>query len=126
MTYATAADVGTWLGGTTPADADRLLSRASDLLDETLLTAVYDTDTAGLPTDSTVAAALRDAACAQVEFWTVGDEEDDILGPVQGVAVAGLQVQYGAGDNRATPMYLAPRAARILRTAGLLTAAVAQ
>jgi hypothetical protein len=102
-----------------PEDLDRLLTRASEVLDDYCRTAVYDTDTDDLPTDADIIAAFRDACCAQVEFWMAGDEEDDVLGPLQGVVLGALQVQYGAGDNRTAPMYLAPRAARILRNAGL-------
>jgi len=102
-----------------PVDLSRLLDRATDLIDDYLRTAVYDVDDDGEPTDADVIAVLRDATCAQVEFWLAGDEEDDILGPVQGVALGGMQVQYGAADNPVAPHYLAPRAARILRNAGL-------
>lgn len=102
-----------------PVDYDRLLTRASELIDDYLRTAVYDVDDDGLPTDTDVAEVLRDATCAQVEFWLASDEEDDILGPVQGISLGGMQVEYGAGPNRTLPYYLAPRAARILRNAGL-------
>lgn len=102
-----------------PTPIDRLLERASEVIDDAIRTAVYDVDDDELPTDDDVAAALRDATCAQVEFWLASDEEDDILGPIQSVTLGGLQVQYGAGTNRQTPLYLAPRAARILRSAGL-------
>ena len=122
--YATTADLAAFTGQAAPADADRQLLRASELIAETTRLAVYAVDTDGLATDSTVLEALRDATCAQVEYWTTGDEEDDILGPLQGVSVGGMQLQYGAGDNRATPTYLAPRASRILRSAGLATTAV--
>lgn len=115
--YATAVELGAYLDdeAAVPADADRQLLRASEVVDEALLTATYTVDTDGLPTDSAVIAALRDATCAQVEFWLAGDEEDDIAGPVQGLQVGGLQVQYGAGSNRAAPLHLAPRAVRHLR-----------
>lgn len=125
MAYATPEQLGTYLeGGTVPEDAARLLGRASELVDDYTAAAVYDVDGAGAPTYQPVIDGLRDATCAQVEFWLTGDEEDDILGPLQGVSVGGLQLQYGAGENRATPMYLAPRAARTLRRAGLLSASV--
>lgn len=110
--------------GELPSDAGRLLVRASELIDDHTAAAVYDVDTTGAPTYQPVIDGLRDATCAQVEYWLTGDEEDDILGPTQGVSIAGMQMQYGAGENRVTPMYLAPRAARHLRRAGLLTAAV--
>lgn len=117
MRYATAAQLTAYLpAGAAPADAERLLDRASELIDSVLLAAVYDVDTAGSPTDADAIAALVDATCAQVEFWLSSDEEDDILGPTQGYAVGGMQVQFGAGENRTTPMYLAPRAARHLLT----------
>lgn len=94
-----------------PHDVDRLLERASELLDDYLRTAVFDVDDdTGLPTDADVIAALRDATCAQVEFWLAGDEEDDILGPVDAVGMAGVT---------AKGRELAPRAARKLREAGL-------
>lgn len=124
MPYATSGELATYTGAAAPADATRLLTRASELIDDHIVTAVYDVDSNDVPTDTKVIAALRDATCAQVEHWLTGDEEDDILGPTQGVSIGGMQEQYGAGQNRATPMYLAPRAARHLRKAGLLTGAV--
>lgn len=124
MSYATNEQLTNFLGYPAPEDAARLLVRASELIDDYTITAVYNVDSDDQPTDATVAGAFADATCAQVEYWLTADEEDDILGPLQGVAVAALQLQMGAGTNRATPMYLAPRAARHLRRAGLLNAAV--
>lgn len=124
MAYATSEQLASYLEATAPADAGRLLTRASELVDDHIVTAFYDVDTNGLPTDTDVAAALRDATCAQVEYWIAGDEEDDILGPVESANLGGMSQGYGSGQNRVTPMYLAPRAARHLRTAGLMGAAV--
>jgi hypothetical protein len=118
--YATVEQLTTYLGTSMPTDAPRLLDRASEIIDSALLTATYAVDTAGAPTDAEVAGALADATCAQVEFWLAGGEEDDILGPVQGVAVGGMQLQYGAGSNRTAPVELAPRAARHLRSCSLI------
>lgn len=119
--YASPGDLAAYIDGEAPDNADRFLARASEVIDQALLTAVYDVDSGGNATHATAVAALRDATCAQVEFWLAGDEEDDILGPTQGVAVGGLQLQYGAGANRTAPMYLAPRAARHLRTCPVIT-----
>jgi len=122
-TYATVEQLAADPWGLTPAGAPRLLARASEVIDQALRTAVYDVDTAGAPTDVAVIAALVGATCAQVEFWETGDEEDDILGPVQSISLSGLQVQYGGSgvvsDGRVAPTYLAPRAHRILVNAGL-------
>lgn len=109
-----------------PEDLDRLLERASEVIDDHCRTAVYEVDTDDLPTDAADIAAFRDAACAQVEFWLKGDDEDDVLGPLQGVILGDLQLQYGAGDNRVSPLVLAPRAARILRNAGLYSGSPVQ
>lgn len=130
MSYATLEQLASFVHddetqtGLLPPDAGRLLKRASELVQDSTTAALYDTDSAGFPTGTATAAAFRDATCAQVEYWLTGDEEDDIQGPLQGVALGGQQQQYGAGANRATPMYLAPRAARFLRLAGLLPSAV--
>lgn len=107
-----------------PEDLDRLLTRASELIDDYCRTAVYDVDDDGLPTDADDIAALRDATCAQVEFWLAGDEEDDVLGPVDSISVGGLRIEYSANaGERIGVLALAPRAARILRAAGLYSGA---
>jgi len=117
--YATSTELSTFTGASAPVDATRLLLRASSLIDDYIRTAVYPVDVDNFPTATDDIAALRDATCAQVEFWVASDEEDDILGPVQGVNLGDMALQYGAGDNRVSPLYLAPRAARILRIAHL-------
>lgn len=73
--YATAEDYQDYTGQTPPADIDILLKRASVMLDAQVLRVCrYDVDTAGLPTNPLVAAAFRDAACAQVAWWEeIGD-----------------------------------------------------
>lgn len=99
-----------------PEDLSRLLTRASELIDDNCRTAVYDVDTDDLPTGLDVVAAFRDATCAQVEFWLAGDEEDDVLGPVEwSLSMGNTSTKPAAGLS----LTLAPRAARILRSAGL-------
>jgi hypothetical protein len=116
--YATVDELEVFLDQAAPdaaseAVAERMLLRASEVVDDHLRTAIYDVDVDDLPTDADVIAAFRDATCAQVEFWFAGDEEDDVLGP---------WVELTIGAVKATPqapLVLAPRAARILRNAGL-------
>ena len=114
MRYATVEQLTAYLPGDAPEDADRLLDRASEVIDDALLTAVYAVNTAGSPIDGDVVTALADAACAQVEFWLASDEEDDVLGPVEDVSVGGLRIK-SAHTNA-----LAPRAARKLRACPLI------
>lgn len=72
--YATAANItayGLPPGVVVPAEPEvtRVLTRASQRVDGALRSAVYLTDTAGLPTEQTVKDAMRDAVCAQVIHW---------------------------------------------------------
>ncbi|GFH36633.1 hypothetical protein [Streptomyces pacificus] len=114
-TYATTTQLANYLGTAPPLDSARLLRQASVLLDtDFLLTAIYDVDTAGIPTDSEVAQAFADAVCAQVEFWGEVGEETDISGPLEGVSIGSVQLQFGAGDNRTGPDYYAPKLTRAL------------
>lgn len=109
--YATASDYIAYAGGVAPSDVARLLDRASDLIDS-VVTLAYDTDPVTiLPTDATLAAALKVAACAQVEFWIEVGEGNDIDG------LAGTQVVAGgaAGYAGKRAPRLAPRALDQLR-----------
>ncbi|WP_394425564.1 hypothetical protein [Streptomyces sp. SGAir0957] len=73
--YATVTDLADYLGTAAPDDAERLLASASRMLDARVLAYCrYDVDTAGLPTDPDVAAAISRAVCAQVAWWgEIGD-----------------------------------------------------
>lgn len=117
VAYATEAELTAYLpDGTVVTDADRLLARASELIDGTVTSSfAVDADT-DLPTDPDVAAALRDATCAQVEQWLEVGEENDIDG------LAGTQVSLTDYSGKRAPK-VAPRAFRILQNAGLLNLA---
>lgn len=119
--YATPEQLTAWSGKPAPPDADRLLARASEDIDDALTTAVYDTDGMGMPTDPTVVAALSDATVAQVEYQlaagTDGTGADDrwdsvSLGPV---SMSGRRI----GAQAPGTVDLAPRAHRALTRAGL-------
>ncbi|MCX4832327.1 hypothetical protein OG746_26680, partial [Streptomyces sp. NBC_01016] len=113
--YATTAQLAEYLGTDPPAGAERLLAQASQLLDaDFLLAAFYDTDAEGMPADPVVSEAFATAVCAQVEFWGEVGEETDVSGPLQGVTLGSLSLQFGAGDNRSSPSYYAPRLVRAL------------
>ena len=111
--YATTADLAAWLGTDAPEDSERLLRRASELLDATVYGAYAVDSATGLPADPDAAAALRDAACAQVEFWVEVGEAHDLDGG------AGSQVSIG-GLAMQRPGRLSGRALDLLRTAGLM------
>lgn len=114
--YATPADLTAWLpDGTVVAEPERLLSRASELIDGHVLATYTVDDGTGLPTDTDIAAALRDATCAQVEFWLEVGEEHDVAN------MAGRRVSIGHLSIDDLPGEFAARARRLLANAGLLS-----
>jgi hypothetical protein len=122
MVYATAEELAAYTGQPAPADATRLLARASEDIEDALLTAIYDTDDAGAPTDPDIIAALSEATCAQVEYQqATGDDGTGAAGRWDSVSIGPVSLSgrkdapRGAGD-----VDLAPRADRALRRAGLL------
>jgi hypothetical protein len=111
--YATPADLAAWLGTDAPEDSERLLRRASELLDANVYGAYAVDSATGLPADPDAAEALRDATCAQVEFWVEVGEAHDLDGGARSqVSIGGLAMQR--------PGRLSARALDLLRTAGLM------
>ncbi|MFJ3867906.1 hypothetical protein [Streptomyces nigra] len=120
--YATSGDYAEFTGQTAPAGIERLLARASEDVDSALLSAVYSTDADGMPTEADVAAALRDAVCAQVEYQQeTGDTGTGAAGRWDSVSLGPVSLS-GRKDAAPGPeaLDLAPRAHRALRRAGLL------
>jgi hypothetical protein len=113
--YAETSDLEAWLGSSrsAPSDAERLLTRASDLIDSIVVATFAVDATTKLPTNTDTAAALRDACCAMVEFWLEVGETNDIDG------LAGTPVSAGGYSGMRAPAN-SVRALRILRGAGLL------
>ncbi|APD18540.1 hypothetical protein SEA_PICARD_9 [Streptomyces phage Picard] len=120
--YATPDQLAAWTGTPAPADAERLLARASSDVDAALMCAVYDTTADGMPTDPAVVQALADATCAQVEYQlATGDDGTGAAGRWGSVSIGPVSL----GDRRDAPqapggLDLAPRAHRALMQAGLL------
>lgn len=117
--YATTGDLAAYLRTAPPANAARVLPRATEVIDDLLYGGYWPVDDDGLPTDTGYAAALRKAVCAQVEWWaTIGDP--DGLGGSQSYSdVAIGSVKLSRGQNAEKPPEIAPAALRALRAAGL-------
>ncbi|AZG43448.1 hypothetical protein [Gordonia insulae] len=70
IVYATNAELVTWIGSEPDTDdVDRMLRQASILVGRACRNDLYDTVPSGKPSDDDLAAAMRDATCAQVEQW---------------------------------------------------------
>ncbi|MEH0470881.1 hypothetical protein QA943_18835 [Streptomyces sp. B21-097] len=120
--YATAEQLAEWTGKPAPQDAARQLARASEDVDSALLTAVYATDSAGMPTDPDVITALSDAVCALIEYRAeTGDSGTGARDRWDSVSL-GPASMSGRRDtgNRPGGVDLGDRAERALRRAGLL------
>lgn len=119
--YATPEDLSAWLppsqAESLGGDTDRLILRATEVIAEHVTTG-YTVDTAGDPAIDPVREALRDACCAQIEQWLEVGEENDVAGYSRATAMSS-----GGLNLSSLPAILAPRARRILRLAGLNSAA---
>jgi hypothetical protein len=109
--YATTEELEDYLGEAAPADATRLLKRASAFI-ATFATAGFVADVDGLPTDEQPLAGLRDAVCAQIEFWIETGDEKEALAYFESVSTSGFSAKRSG-------VRLAPRARDALIAAGL-------
>jgi hypothetical protein len=131
--YATPADLANYLGlDEAPADAQRLIARASEAIDDNLITAVYAVDEDGYPTDPIQREAVQLATCAVIEWWGeergTGDETGaaSVWNSVSAGAVslsrtvAAGGASGGTGSTQVRAGALPPRALSYLRRSKLL------
>ncbi|NAE18076.1 hypothetical protein [Enterococcus hirae] len=136
IVYATSDDLKDWRGADSPANAEQLLRAASGMVARVTRNARYRTTTQGLPVDTALAEALRDATSAQASLWLALDI-DPATGPVGAIgagqvissSIGGGSVTYAA-DTALTQARveaattLCTAAADILHGVGLLTVGV--
>ncbi len=122
--YATVAEYHQYVDDSTFAPPDRLLARASRIVDEVLFGALYDVDADDLPTDPDVAAALRDATSAQVDWLRANGDTTGAGGVpvVQSATIGSISftgaTRTPAGRTR-SGAEVAPEVPGILEGAGL-------
>jgi hypothetical protein len=120
--YASTSDLEEFVGSSypVPADADRMLRRASELVDARTNGRAFGFWDDPLPEPLTIQQdAIRRAVCAQVEFWLETGEEYAVVGlEGTGTTIGGLRIDK-------LPMRLSERARDILLPSGLLYAGVA-
>lgn len=127
MAYATTADFTTFLDGDPlPAHAARLLDRASELVDEMLVGAVYATDSAGFPTHTRVVNALKKATMLQAQYLAAVGDETGAKDGYASVSTGQVSFTRATKTGGATAVArFAPAAVTYLRTAGVLDALLA-
>lgn len=120
-TYASTTDLANYLHDAPPIDADRKLKDATAVIDDLILCALYDVDTAGMPTDPAIKVALANAVCEQVR-WRISTGDDDSAELYSSVSIAGVSLarsRSGRGSTSALAR-TGPGVAPILIDAGLL------
>lgn len=113
--YATSEELTARLSAayTVPLNADQLLEKASEVIDEATLGRAggyWDEDADG---DLGYRSTLSKATCDQVEFWLEAGEEHDVDGLTGSVVSGRLQLHP-------TAMRLSTRAKRTLKMGGML------
>jgi len=99
LVYATTDDLTGWVNPA-PANTGALLRAASALVRRATLTAIYDTDDDGAPSQDFAWAAFRDATCAQVAAWVAADVDPAAGGvqlqaaPTRAKALGTARVEY--------------------------------
>lgn len=127
MAYATVGYFEIYLDGEPlPPYPERLLDRASELIDEMLIGAIYETDADGEPTDPADIDTLKKATCAQAQYMAALGDETGAL--AQFTSASAGAVSFGraigsTGKATAASRY-APQAVTVLRTAGFLPVSV--
>lgn len=103
--YATRTDLLAYTAGSglvvpSEPDATRKLTRASEKVDDFLLTAIYDVDDVTLlPTHAAVIEALMLATCAQAAWWIETGDETGASSLFQTVSIG--SVSLGRGNSGA-------------------------
>lgn len=125
--YATLDDYRDWAHDDTAVMSEVLFARASGIVDEVLIGAVYQVDTDQKPTDPIVAAAITAATCAQAQ-WMDATGDTTGAGDVVQVESASIgsvsftgQHTVAAAAYTSTGAPVASGALRELRLAGLTT-----
>jgi len=133
--FATVSDLNAapWsLTALSAADAARMLAFASRLVSHATMSAIYDADTDGMPTDADLKEALQEATCSQVATWSALTVDPAAGAADGGTTVAsksfgGASIQYSVyastAQARAKAATSLSQDARLILTEAGLTAA---
>jgi hypothetical protein len=118
--YATSADLAAYLRDSPPPDCERMLADATREVDLMLLTARYNVDDNGFPSDPEQRAAVRDAVCEIVSWWNDTGDPAGSLAVYGSLSAGSISVgRATAGQAKGQSTRLPSQAADILRAAGL-------
>jgi hypothetical protein len=117
--YATSGDLADYLQDAPPDNADRLLVRATDIIDRLLLAARYRLDDDGNAADADVIEALKKATCAQVAWWIETGDEWGLGANYQSVSIGSVSLSRGQSGGGAASARVGPDVWAALAQAGL-------
>lgn len=102
----------------TDPEATRLLTSASMTIYRATMTAIYQTDSTGLPSAEPFITGFRRATCAQALWWLETGDELGWVGMYTGVSIGSVSLQRGGRGDVTTVngVQLAPQAAIELQT----------
>ena len=123
--YATVAAYRAWSGDQFTPDASIAvtLQRASEAMDHYLIGAVYRTNANGMPTDPMLIDVMSRATSAQAQFMLADNDLTGVKRQYSSTSMGGVQASRVAAMTAMTFPPLAPQAAAILHTAGILGSA---
>lgn len=116
MAYATLAELADYLGvqeNDLPSDAERILDRASEVVDYITLGRIDESDTEQ-------ADAAKKATMAQYEWWSQIGDELGILQQVNQMSIGEFSFGGAGSNSQAQISQISPRAEHYLFLAGLL------
>jgi hypothetical protein len=78
-----------------PANAERLLNRASTTIDKLLIGAVYQVDDGGLPVDADLLAVIKDCVCLQAQYVSALGDETGAMKNVASMSMGNQSISRG-------------------------------
>lgn len=123
--YATLAQYQAWSGDTsTPSSVvTPALRRASEVIDLYSVGAVYEVNANSLPSDPSVIDAFMRATCAQAAFEMANNDPAHVKSQFVQTSMGGVSQTRAPGAVMQITPPLAPQAAAIMRTVGILPSA---
>lgn len=123
--YATLSQYRAWSGDVWTPDqiVTVTLQRASEDIDNALIGAVYAVNANGMPTDAMAIDVFSRACCAQCQFLLADNDVTGVKRQYTSMAAGGVTASRAPAMTAMVLPPLAPRAAQILHTAGVLQSA---
>ncbi len=123
--YATVAQYQAWaMDMLTPTDLVTMyLRRASEIIDEALIGAVYPVDADSMPTNASHIDLFMRATCAQTQFMIANADPANVKPQYASTSMGGVSQTRTASAQGGVLPRLAPQAAAILHTGGALSVA---